>query len=145
MPDGLRLAARDPDDLAVIAGCLQDAIVPIADVAFLPDEERFVMVANRFRWEVSGDGDRRRNFERVNCGVSFEGVSGVKSQGIDLRRREDMLSLLTVHAEDGAVVMEFAGGGRIRLETGGIACRVEDIGEPWPTRWRPSHPDLDER
>ncbi len=145
MPDGLRLAARDPDDLAVIAGCLQDAIVPIADIAFLPDEERFVMVANRFRWEAASDGVSRGKFERVNCGVSFEGVSGVKSQGIDLRQREDMLSLLTVRAEDGAVVMVFAGGGQIRLEIGEIACHVEDIGEPWPTRWRPSHPDLDER
>lgn len=145
MPGGLRLAARDPDDLAVIASCLQDAIVPVADVAFLPDENRFVMVANRFRWEEVGSAGGDKKYERVNCGISFAGVTGVKSQGIDLRRREDMLSLLTVRAEEGSIVMVFAGGGQIRIETEEIACRVEDIGEPWPTRWRPSHPDLDER
>lgn len=144
MPGGLRLAARDPDDLAVIAGCLQDAIVPLADVAYLPDEKRFVLVANRFRWEQTRE-EGGADFERVNCGVSFEGVSAVKSRGIDLRRREDMLSLLTVRPEPGAVVMVFAGGGQIRIETEEIACRIEDIGEPWPTRWRPSHPDTDER
>lgn len=145
MPGGLRLAARDPDDLAVIAGCLQDAIVPMADIAYLPEEKRFVMVANRFRWEEAEGGRRGEEYERTNCGVSFEGVTGVESRGIDLRRREDMLSLLTVRAEEGAVVLVFAGGGQIRIETGEIACRIEDIGVPWPTRWRPSHPDVDER
>lgn len=145
MPGGLRLAARDPDDLAVIAGCLQDAIVPIADIAYLPDENRFVMVANRFRWEEAEGRRRGEEYERINCGVSFESVTGVQSRGIDLRRREDMLSLLTVRAEEGAVVLVFAGGGQIRVEAGEIACRMEDIGEPWPTRWRPSHPDVDER
>jgi hypothetical protein len=145
MPEGLRLAARDPDDLAVIAGCLQDAIVPMADIAYLPKQQRFVMVANRFRWEEAGGRARGEGYERVNCGVSFESVTGVRSRGIDLRRREDMLSLLTVRAEYGAVVLIFAGGGQIRIEAGEIDCRLEDIGEPWPTRWRPSHPDVDER
>ncbi len=145
MPGGLRLAARDPDDLAVIAGCLQDAIVPIADVAYLPEEKRFVLVANRFRWEEAEGPKRGAEYERTNCGVSFDGVTGVKSRGIDLRQREDMLSLLTVRAEEGAVVLVFAGGGEIRIETGEIACRLEDIGESWPTRWRPSHPDVEER
>jgi hypothetical protein len=142
MVRGLRLAARDPDDLAVIAGCLQDAIVPVADIAYVPDEGRFVLVANRFRWEEAQGGGE--TYERVNCGVSFEGVTGVKSRGIDLRRREDMLSLLTVRAEAGAVMLVFAGGAQIRIETDAIACRIEDIGEPWPTRWRPTHPDVEE-
>jgi hypothetical protein len=142
MVRGLRLAARDPDDLAVIAGCLQDAIVPVADIAYVPDEGRFVLVANRFRWEEAQGGGEI--YERVNCGVSFEGVTRVKSRGIDLRRREDMLSLLTVRAEAGAVMLVFAGGAQIRIETDAIACRIEDIGEPWPTRWRPTHPDVEE-
>ncbi len=81
MAGGLRLAARDPDDLAVIAGCLQDAIVPVADIAFVPEEQRFVMVANRFRWEEAQEGRSRATYERVNCGVSFEGVERVQRAG----------------------------------------------------------------
>jgi hypothetical protein len=145
MTGGLRLAARDSEDLAVIAGCLQDAIVPVADIAYFPDERRFVLVANRFRWEQAEGRHRAERYERVNCGVAFADVTGVKSRGIDLRRREDMLSLLTVHAEPGAVVLVFAGGGQIRIEADDIACQIEDIGEPWPTQWRPSHPDVDDR
>jgi hypothetical protein len=42
-------------------------------------------------------------------------------------------------------MLVFAGGAQIRIETDAIACRIEDIGEPWPTRWRPTHPDVEER
>ena len=37
MPDRLKLRARDEEDLGVIAALLQDALVPMADVTFLPD------------------------------------------------------------------------------------------------------------
>ena len=49
---GLRLRAEDSDDLAVISACLQDSLVPVRDLAYLPDEGRFMLVANRFRWEA---------------------------------------------------------------------------------------------
>ena len=44
----LKLRARDLEDMAVIASVLQDALVPLRDVAFLKREKRFVMVVNRF-------------------------------------------------------------------------------------------------
>jgi hypothetical protein len=33
---GLKLRAEDADDLAVISACLQDAIVPVRDLAYVP-------------------------------------------------------------------------------------------------------------
>ena len=47
----LRLQAREPDDLEIVSAMLQDAVIAVRDMAFLPAERRFVMVANRFRWE----------------------------------------------------------------------------------------------
>ena len=47
----LKLRAHDAEDLAALAACLQDALVPLADVVYLKAEKRFVMVANRFMWE----------------------------------------------------------------------------------------------
>ena len=38
--DRLKLAARDADDLAVLSTCLQDALAPLRDLAFLKDENR---------------------------------------------------------------------------------------------------------
>jgi hypothetical protein len=37
----------------------------------------------------------------------------------------------------------FAGGAAIRLEVDGILCHLEDLGEPWPTRWQPAHAAAD--
>ena len=48
MPD-LKLIALDAEDLAVISAHLQDAVMKVGDLAFLPREKRFAAVANRLR------------------------------------------------------------------------------------------------
>jgi len=150
MTERLRLRAEDEEDLRVISACLQDALVAIADLAYLPAEQRFVLVANRFRWEdaIVEDGggedapDGAR--ERVHCGFCVEGVRAARHRGIDRSHREQLLELLAIEHHDGAVQLEFAGGGSIRLEVDRLLCHVRDLDEPWPTLYRPSHP-LDER
>jgi len=152
----LKLRAEDKDDLQVISGCLQDAIVPIGEMCFLPEERRFVMVANRFKWESAtegdvealpvadasydGDADVIPPFERTNCGLCFDGVTAVKTRGLNLHDRHQMLELLAFEAEADGVVMHFSGGACIRLNGERWICRLQDIGEPWPTSHRPTHP-----
>jgi hypothetical protein len=158
----LKLRAADEEDLAVIAACLQDALVPIGDVAFLPQDRRFVLVANRFRWEAGepaapvenavedGPGDAPFSsepgprYERTNCGLWFENVRAVHTKGIDLHDRGCILELLTLRKDDGSAVLIFAGDAMIRLEIDGLRCFLEDIGRTWPTRWRPAHPAAEE-
>src|SRR3546814_9532251 len=53
----LKLRARDPADMDVVAALLQDALVPLGDMAYLAREQRFVLVANRFRWKDGADDD----------------------------------------------------------------------------------------
>ena len=43
----LKIIARDAEDLAVVAACLQDALIPLNEMRYLPQERRFIMVANR--------------------------------------------------------------------------------------------------
>ena len=137
MAEALKLRAEDEEDLAVISSCLQDALVPLADMRYERAAGRFVFAVNRFRWEAS----RGNTFERVACGISFEGVRKVSLRGIAQSRRDQPLELLAVVAEEGgrAVRLVFAGGGVIRLEVDALHCRLEDFGEPWPTQWRPQH------
>jgi hypothetical protein len=159
----IRLCARDAEDLAVIASCVQDALVAVVDMGFLPDERRFVLALNRFRWDRldarklaeenaqrpspvrRGDapfweeGDKGPAFERVMSGLRFETVTAVRTKGIDLRNRERILELLTIHAEPGAVLLVFSGSAVIRLEVNELRCYLEDFGDAWPTRWRPRH------
>ncbi len=75
MADPLKLRAEDEEDLAVVSTILQDALVPVGEMAYLPEEKRFVLVANRFKWEappLSGG----RLYERAHVGIAFDEVEG---------------------------------------------------------------------
>jgi len=138
MTHPLRLKATDPEDLAVISACLQDALVLVGDMAYQDDERRFVMVANRFQWEAPPD--EAGQFARITTGISFEGVTAVNRRKIDLSRGDAILSLLAVQPGPGGLQLAFSDGAAIRLEVAAILCHLEDVGESWPTRWRPHHP-----
>lgn len=145
---GLKLRAKDAEDLKVVSTMLQDAIVPICDLAYLPAEKRFVLIANRFRWEA--DGERSAGptpdtaegdlpYERTNCAVRFQGVDRVGYRNLDLTDRRQMLSLLALEQVGEGVLLHFSGGSCIRLVTASLDCVAEDLGEPWPTASKPQH------
>jgi hypothetical protein len=145
-PDAARfkLRAEDAEDLLVISACLQDALVPVRDLAYIPEEGTFLFVANRFRWE---NGVRpapgEAGLERTLCGIAFSEVTAVSYSGFRRSENGRILSLLAIRAENSKVHLEFSGGAAIRLEVACILCHAKDIGEPWPTSWQPRH-DLDE-
>tara|TARA_R110000787_G_scaffold79402_7_gene173552 strand:+ start:932 stop:1384 length:453 start_codon:yes stop_codon:yes gene_type:complete len=140
----LKLAATDAEDIAVLSALLQDAVLPIAEMTYLPAESRFALVANRFRWE-DADGEKQpgRIYERVRCGVSFDRVTGVRRQNFDQKLRSQVFELLALAAGDGYVDLLFAGNATIRVDVEKILCHAEDFGEPWPTQWRPEHETTD--
>lgn len=137
----LRLRAEDGEDLAVISACLQDALVSVRDLAYDPQARTFVLVANRFRWEDCGGGaGLGMPFERVLCGVAFDGIDGVAYRGFRRSEEDRILSLLAIQARvGGAIELDFAGEATIRLAAAAIRCRAHDFGEPWPTGWLPGH------
>lgn len=134
--NAVRLRAGSVEDLSVVASLAQDAIVPLGDIAFIREDNSFVMVLNRFRWEDEGEADLR---ERVHAGLRFDTVQSVRYRNIDTRDRSQFLSLLTITYDDGVVSLHFAGGGAIRLEVEKLACALEDLSEPWPTSRVPQH------
>ncbi len=141
----LKLRASDAEDIAVISALLQDAVVPVSEMTFEASDSRFVLVAGRFRWETAPDGrpvdGQETPFERVHTGIRFEQVTGVRMRGIDRRDPGQILNLLSVSYGDGAVELLFAGDSALRLDVSGLSCHVEDLGDPWPTVFRPSHDD----
>jgi hypothetical protein len=151
MSERLRLQAKDADDLRVIAAMLQDAIVPLADVAFQAAEQRFLFIANRFCWERTEQAPAPAEpddlaadvedcpYQRTHCAVRFEGVSAVRYRNLDRSDRTRLLSLLTIESQPGAVTLQFAGGAAIRIEQASLAVAIEDVGEPWPTALKPGH------
>lgn len=146
MTAGLKLKAQTAEDLMVISACLQDAVVTVGDMAYVPRERRFVLMANRFVWEEQNDEGEACH--RIRAGVHFDGVLNVAARGIPQTRKEQALELLAVEAIPGTdanatVILIFAGGGNIRLEMECIDCHMTDVSEPWPTPCRPSHPVIE--
>jgi hypothetical protein len=144
----LKLRAEDEEDLTVLSSILQDALVPVANLLYLPQEKRFVLMAHRFVWEECIDVTlpaaqaRSEVYHRVHCGVCFETVTAVQKRGIDQNDGVRVLELLAVRREGRAIELLFAGGAAIRLDTERLFVHAADMDEPWPTQWRPQHPDL---
>lgn len=140
MSEKLKLRAEDGEDLQVIATGLQDALLEVADMAYLQAERRFALVVSRFCWERSAG-----NNQRTHCALAFDTVRSVRLQGIDRHQSERVLELLTIEAKSGAagepvqIDLVFAGQAAIRLEVDRVLCHLEDVGDPWPTPWQPAH------
>jgi hypothetical protein len=153
MGEKLKLRCEDEEDVVVLSSLLQDALVPMAELAWLPAEKCFVFVASRFVWEECIDvtlpaGEAGIEcYLRQNFGVTIDGVKAVKSRGIDIADKSRILELLAIKAEVeagvAAIELIFAGGAGIRIECERIALHGQDVGEPWPTLHRPRHPDIE--
>jgi hypothetical protein len=131
----VRLRARSLEDLSVISALLQDAVVPIGDIAFLKEEFSFVLVASRYCWECDGE----RTGMRVLAGLRFDHVQKAAFRSIDRKNRNQFLELLSVNYADGVVAMHFAGGGAVRLDVGELSVALEDLDQPRPTTFQPKH------
>jgi Protein of unknown function (DUF2948) len=153
----IRLMAKDAEDLAVIASCLQDALVPLAEMQFLKDEQRLVMLLNRFRWESATESDLMQakgrpidasfadassGNQRVNSGLCIDRVIAIRTRKIDRAKPGKFLSLLTVGLDGPSKLnLLFAGDCAIQLEIDSLSLFLQDFGEAWPTQWRPDHAD----
>ena len=143
--DLLRLAAMDAEDLAVISACVQDAVLKVGDMAYLPRERRFVVAMNRFIWEKA-DG-KRRDYERRRAALTFDRVKSVKLSRIDRNRPDAVLELLAVNftataaneEPGGFVTLVFAGGGAVQIGVEVIEVRLADLGAAWATAAKPAH------
>ena len=145
----LKLLALDEEDLGVLSAHLQDAVLRVADIAYVPGEHRFAMIANRFDWEnaAEGEGGRKKNFQRRRCALRFDRVLGVQTQGVEQRAQGAVLELLTVQFEEGEkpeghITLVFAGGGAIRLHVECIEAEMRDLGPVWKTKLKPDHRDV---
>ncbi|MCR9256684.1 MAG: DUF2948 family protein [Alphaproteobacteria bacterium] len=139
-----RVQAADAEDLAVISAMLQDAAVPVVDLAYIPGENRLAFVASRYLWERSEGGEAPGN--RVRCGVVISHVVKAQLKNLDIADKEKILALLAVaygKGEDGVldeVRLIFSGEAEIRLLVESLTVQAEDYGDPWPTLFKPGHP-----
>ncbi len=143
----LKLLALDEEDLQVISSQVQDAVVRVGDMAYLPSQKRFAAVVNRFDWVTAGtDGDRYR---RRRTALRFDRVLRAQHKDLKPKEKDRVLSLLAIafdenEAPGGNVVLFFSGGVTVQLEVECIEAELRDLGEVWQTRNKPEHPSGDE-
>jgi hypothetical protein len=143
----LKLIALDAEDLGVVSAHLQDAVLKVGDMAYLPRERRFAAMLNRFDWTSVGQaGARRPRPVRRRCALRFERVLSASVLGLDLGAKPAVLALLAIQfqpalAPAGGVLLTFAGGGQIRLDVECIEAELRDLGPAWAARRKPDHGD----
>lgn len=141
--DLLKLAALDAEDLTVISAHVQDAVVKVGELAFLPRSARFVVPMRRLAWETVS-GTFRKTGERRQSVLHFDRVVSAKLAGIRRDSPADVLSLLAVRFLAGAVPagiveLDFSGGGTIRLDVECVEARLTDLGPTWQASSLPVH------
>lgn len=140
----LKLLALDSEDLAVVSAHLQDAVFKIGDIAWSQKDAQFSIAANRFVWEEANG--KRKGFERRRAALVFKRVLAVRSTGIDRKRRDEVLSLLSVVFEqkgegpEGTIEITLSGTAEIVLDVECIEVQLADIGGAWETASKPRHP-----
>ena len=141
----LRLIALDTEDLQVLSAHLQDAVLRVGDMAYVPGQNKFAAVANRFDWERAADGaGTAKDFARRRAALRFDRVLGAQVQNIRLGAQDTVLELLAIRFEEGTppeghITLVFAGGGAVRLHVECIEAELRDLGPSWQTRRKPEH------
>jgi hypothetical protein len=140
MSEPLRLIALDEEDLAVISAHLQDAVIKIRDMAFLPQTKRFALLAARFDWA----GIEKGKMQRCYTGLHFEAVQKAALTGFEQSAGETCLNLLSIHftahdAPAGDVILTFSGGAAVKLSVECLEAQMRDMCTPWPAKAQPGH------
>jgi hypothetical protein len=138
--DLLRLVALDQEDLAVLSAHLQDAIVRVGDLTFLPSEHRFALAARRFDWEAGASEPPRRRL----TGLHFERVLAARTKDLPRENTDAVLNLLAITFEEkespsGTATLIYAEGGAIQLDLECIEAQMKDLGPVWEAESRPAH------
>jgi Protein of unknown function (DUF2948) len=139
----LKLAAFDADDLAVVSAQLQDAVLTVGNITYLPRKQKLALVVNRFDWEDAG-GRNAPPFRRRLAGLQIARVRSVRCRNIRQNDKDAVLMMLSVGFEprdppSGEIVLTFAGGGDLRLDVECIEAMLEDLGPEWQTAAKPAH------
>ena len=139
LPDAvpLRIAALDPEGLAILSAHLQDADIRVGDMAYLPEQRRFALAGARFDWYAAARG----GCERCGTGLHFERVTRVRRAGFD-QDPDAVLTLLAISYEPvaapaGTVMLHFEGDGAVRLDVEVLEAVLSDIGPRWSCKSPP--------
>ncbi len=144
------LKAEDAEDLEVISALVQDAVISDRDVVFLKETGVLFMGISRYLWEnelSEVDVANQSNSEEQPCAhmrrhalLRFEGVDNVQRNNFETAFQDHIGEILAINWDEKEnIEIQLAGGGSLAFATPSLNCYLQDVGEEWPTQWRPSH------
>ena len=129
----MKLNAIDTEELKIIATVLQDGLIEVNDVKYLPSIRTFIVMITRFMWE---EKIVNKTNNRTKAVLIFEDVLAVHSKNIDQMDRAKVLELLTFNfyynkSKNIEIELLFNNDATIKLETEVVQAKLEDQGESW--------------
>ena len=129
----MKLNAIDTEELKIIATVLQDGLIEVSDVKYLPSIRTFIVMITRFMWE---EKIVNKTNNRTKAVLAFEDVLAVHSKNIDQMDKVKVLELLTFNfyynkSENIEIELLFNNDATIKLETEVVQAKLEDQGESW--------------
>jgi hypothetical protein len=125
----LKLIALEREGLGVISAHVQNTCVKRTDMAWMPQQRRFVVAGMRYDWVGAKTGPA----ERVASVLRFDRVLKVSHLGLKRLDPEATLNLLAVTFEKtdppaGMIILAFADGALARLEVECVEVELRDMG-----------------
>ena len=141
--NNLKLMGENKEDLKIISTYIQDSIVNVGDIVFLEKNRIFIMLVNRFMWEIADKETHSQN-KRIRCAIKFEGILKVKSKKINQKNRNKRLECLAIKcneilSKNYEIIVFFAGGSIITLISESIEVVMNDLGASWNVKYIPKH------
>ncbi len=132
----MNLNAIDTDELKIIATILQDGLVEVSEVKYLPSIRSFIFMITRFMWE---EKIINKENKRIKAVLVFEDVLSVFSKNIDQMNKSNTLELITFNyfptkSKNIEIQLLFKNDAIIKLETEIIKCKLQDQGKPWSVK-----------
>ena len=129
----MKLNAIDTEELKIIATVLQDGLIEVSDVRYLPSIRTFIVMITRFMWE---EKIVNKTNNRTKAVLVFEDVLAVHSRNIDQMNKTKVLELLTFNfyynkSKNIEIELLFNNDATIKLETEVVQAKLEDQGESW--------------
>jgi len=129
----VRVKATSEKDLKVLAYLIQDAILPIGDFAYFPEDKKVMFAMNRFCWE-----DEKAKI-RSNSILSIYNVNCMKIQNINILNRAQKLYILDMYIDGEFLYIVFSSNKKIKIGFSELWMTLRDTGETWPTDIIPKH------
>ena len=129
----MKLNAIDTEELKIIATVLQDGLIEVSDVKYLPSIRTFIVMITRFMWE---EKIVNKTNNRTKAVLVFEDVLAVHSRNIDQMNKTKVLELLTFNfyynkSKNIEIELLFNNDATMKLETEVVQAKLEDQGESW--------------